>query len=295
VADSFLGRWFGSASRPGQPAVAAAQAELDRAVAGQGGLGPLAAWLRELLPELAPEPAGPLALTAEQARDRLDAGVPLLRGEKLTVDLRAFTRRWRRACALLEKHQPDGVARALAAAIQKGRLPAEALLDAVLAGQPEAVQARAEELGLDVPLACTVLRFALFPVFTGLEQALAPLRAGAGWEQGYCPTCGSWPLLAEFRGLDQSRFLRCGLCAAGWEAPRLWCPFCGNRDHERVGYLVSAGEESKSRLFVCEECRGHLKTVTTLAALAPLSLLVVDAVTVHLDLAAAERGYLGAP
>ena len=33
------------------------------------------------------------------------------------------------------------------------------------------------------------------------------------WPHGYCPTCGSWPLLAESRGLEQLRLLRCGLCA----------------------------------------------------------------------------------
>jgi FdhE protein len=210
------------------------------------------------------------------------------------VDLRGLSRRWKRACELLHKHQPDGAGRAVAQALGRVLGP-EGMLAAVLAGQPEEVHARAAEMGLDVGLTATVLRFALFPALAGLEEALAPLRAGTAWERGCCPTCGSWPLLAEFRGLDQSRFLRCGLCAAGWEAPRLWCPFCGNRDHETVGYLISESEESKSRLFVCEECRGYVKTVTTLSALAPLSLLVVDAVTVHLDLAAAERGYLGAP
>jgi FdhE protein len=293
VADSLLGRWFGSGARPGQPVVAAALAELDREA--RRSLTPVAAWLRELLPELVPETVAPHALTAEVARERLAAGIPLLRGERPPVDLRAVARRWRRACELLEKQQPDGVARALSAAVEKGRMPAETMLDAVLAGEPETVLARAEELGLDAGLTSTVLRFALFPVFAGLETSLAPLRSGAVWERGFCPTCGSWPLLAEFRGLDQSRFLRCGLCAAGWEAPRLLCPFCENRNHERVGHFIVEGEESKYRLFVCDECRGYVKTVTTLSALAPLSLLVADAVTVHLDLAAAERGYPGAP
>jgi FdhE protein len=100
-------------------------------------------------------------------------------------------------------------------------------------------------------------------------------------------------MLAELRGLDLSRFLRCGLCAANWEAERLWCPLCGCRNHEKLATLHGEGEELKYRSFTCDECRGQVKTLTTLSALPPLLLLVADAVTLHLDLAAAERGYLG--
>ena len=111
------------------------------------------------------------------------------------------------------------------------------------------------------------------------------------WDHGYCHVCGSVPLLGELRGLDQSRFLRCGLCAAGWEVPRLWCPFCHNRDHERLSFLHGEGEEAKYRVSLCDGCRGYVKMVSTLSALPPLHLLVADVATLHLDLAAAERGY----
>jgi FdhE protein len=98
-------------------------------------------------------------------------------------------------------------------------------------------------------------------------------------------------LLGEFRGLEQDRWLRCGLCAAGWEFPRLACPFCDNRDHHRLGHLHVEGEEARRRASTCEECRGYVKAVATLGALSAPGLLVADLATVHLDLAAAERGY----
>ncbi len=165
------------------------------------------------------------------------------------------------------------------------------MVEAVVAGQPEVVRQRAAGLRLDPGLAATLLRFTLFPLFTALEASLGHLRAGVRWERGYCPTCGSWPLLGEFRGLDQTRFLRCGLCAAGWEVPRLWCPFCDNREHEQMSIFAGEGEETKYRASVCDGCRGYVKMVSTLGALAPLALLAADVATVHLDLAAAERGY----
>ena len=55
--------------------------------------------------------------------------------------------------------------------------------------------------------------------------------------------------------------------------------------------LVREGEEAKYRAVTCDECRGYVKTVATLGPLPPLQLLVADFVPLHLDLAAAERGY----
>jgi FdhE protein len=136
-----------------------------------------------------------------------------------------------------------------------------------------------------------VLRFALFPVLSRVNVALSPLRQNQRWEQGYCPTCGSWPLLGEFRGLEQVRFLRCRMCTAEWELPRLCCPYCGTRDHQLLGYLHVEGEEGKHRAATCDGCRGYVKMVTTLSALDGPHLLVADLATMHLDLAAGEQGY----
>jgi FdhE protein len=245
-----------------------------------------------MLPDLAspiPIPAALQSLSAEHARARLEGGLPLLRGEALALDGKSFRQRWQRACAALE--EKDGAAAALAQAVSDNRLVPEEMLHAVLAGEPEGVRTLAEERGFDPVLAGTILRFTLFPMFAAIETSLAPLRAGVIWERGYCPTCGSWPLLGEFRGLDQSRFLRCGLCAAAWEVPRQWCGFCGNRDHEQLGFLHCEGEEAKYRAATCDACRGYVKMVSTLFGQPPLQMLVADITTLHLDLAAAERGY----
>jgi len=139
------------------------------------------------------------------------------------------------------------------------------------------------------------LRFTLFAGFASLNTAAETLRQGVPWDRGFCQTCGSPPLLAEFRGLNQLRFLRCGSCAASWEVPRQWCPACGNRDHETLGVLAREGEEARCRVATCDACRAGMKTLSTLSALPPLMLLVADAATLHLDLAAAERGYVCPP
>jgi len=293
MAESFLRKWFGGL-RKAAPTVEEARTELDRLAEERPAFRAPVLWLRELLPDLVPlTDVNLLELSQERARTKLAAGVPLLRDEKVSVDAKAFRRRWCRACDALETLQPDGAAAALAAAMTKGRLDPAALVEAITAGNAAYVRERAAELGLHPDLAATLTRYTLFPHFTALNTALAPLHETFAWSRGACPTCNSRPLLGEFRGLDQSRYLRCGLCAASWDAARQWCPLCDNRDHERLSFLHREGEEARwPKAALCEACRGYVKMLATLALLPPLSLLVADAATLHLDLAAAERGFL---
>jgi FdhE protein len=287
VTAAFLRKLLGG-GQPVSPEVTAALRELARLAEEQPTLAGPCGLLAEVLPALydpppteAPPPISPSAAAAKRAE-----GVPLLRGETLALDESAFRRRWAAVCAALGRQGQD--AGPLARAGRGGLAPCELLAD-VLAGRPAAVHARAEALGLDPALTATVLRLTLFPVLSAVSAALGP--APAGWGRGYCPVCGSWPLLGEFRGLEQVRVLRCGLCAAGWEYPRLGCPYCGTRDHERLGFLHVEGEESQRRAATCAECRGYVKMVATLTPLSAPGLLAADAATLHLDLAAAVRGY----
>jgi FdhE protein len=292
VARGFLDKLLGRPAPP--PDVAEALAELARLAADRPSFAGPAAVLADLLPGLA-EPApnvAPPAIPSDRAAAKLAGGVPLLRGESVPLDARLLRRRWAEICAAVARHQAGGAAAALADAAKRDQLAVEELAAAVIAGRPEEVHARADALGLDAGLAATALRFTLVPLLVPMSAALAPLRAGAPWGRGYCPTCGGWPLLGEFRGLEQARWLRCGLCAADWEFPRLACPFCDNRDHHQLGYLHVEGEGDRRRVATCEACRGYVKMLAALGPLSPVQVLVADVVTLYLDLAAAERGYV---
>jgi FdhE protein len=292
VAGGFLDKLLGRTAPP--PAeVQAVVKELDRLGGERPALaGPIAV-LRDVLPCLYEHliPDTPLSLNRDRADAKRAGGLPLLRGEALSLDQKSFQLRWRRVCEVLRRHG-NLAAEALVKALDEGRLDGEEMLREVLAGRPEAVHGRSDELGLDAGLTATVLRLTLFPWLTRVSAALAPLLDGTFWEQGYCPVCGSWPLLGEYRGLDQTRYLRCGLCAGGWEVPRLLCPFCGTRDHEKLGYFYPEGEPTRYRVTTCERCRGYVKMTTTLLPLNPPQLLLTDVITLDLDLAAAERGYV---
>jgi FdhE protein len=112
-----------------------------------------------------------------------------------------------------------------------------------------------------------------------------------GWSDGVCPICGGWPTLAELRGLERSRRLRCGRCGADWGLLPLHCPFCDNIDHEKLKSLVPESGGESRRVEVCERCRGYVKTLAQLAAIKPELVPLEDLGSVELDLAAIERDY----
>jgi FdhE protein len=275
--------------------VAEVQRELSQLARERLSLAGPAALLADLLPVVwTGETIQPPSLTPEQAPLKLAGGVPLLRGESVALDGKLLRRRWADLCGVLQRHQ-NASAVELAGAVRSGSLNLEEMTAALIAGRADEVHRRADALNLDAGLAATLLRLTLFPLLVSLDAALAPLRSGVVWERGYCPTCGSAPLLGEFRGLEQTRWLRCGWCAAEWEFPRLACPFCGNREHQQLGHIHVEGEENRYRAATCDACRGYVKMLATLDVLPPLRLLVADLATIHLDLAAAERGYLSDP
>ena len=236
-----------------------------------------------------PVVASPPSIAAESAREKIAAGISLLRGETLSLDAAALVDRWQRIVAAMKPYRPDATP-ALAAATGPDKLDLALLATFVLAGEPQQVHERADALGLDVPLTASMLWLTLFPTLTSIRVALEPQLASAEWNRGQCPACGSWPKLGEFRGLEQVRWLRCGLCAASWELSRLRCPYCDNRDHRQLGYLHVEGEEGKHRAATCDRCGHYTKMCSTLSPMTPPQITVTDLATVHLDLLATDRG-----
>lgn len=278
------------------PEVVAALERLDQLAAAVPSLREAAALQGAILRTSYTEPlvVSAVALTQEQAAEKLQAGVPLLRGEHVPLNMQLVEATIIRLCRTVQEHgSAPGSADEIAAAIKGGALPVETLVQAVLDGQLTTLHERAAELGVDSEMLRMLLRFGLFPALQRLAAQLAALQAVAPWQHGYCPICGSWPLLGEHRGLDQARFLRCGLCAAEWPVDRLLCPYCGSSNHEDLGYLHVEGADQQ-RAVTCERCRGYIKVLASLAAIPPLELMVHDLATIHLDLIAVERGF-GAP
>ena len=90
--------------------------------------------------------------------------------------------------------------------------------------------------------------------------------------------------------MELAQWLRCSACASGWRSQRLFCPYCANEDYHQLGSLAVEGEP-RFRISICEHCHGYLKVENAFDPSPPELLALDDVASVHLDVAAIERGY----
>jgi FdhE protein len=111
------------------------------------------------------------------------------------------------------------------------------------------------------------------------------------WLEGYCPVCAARPAFAEVRGIERSRYYRCGRCGGEWHARPLWCPYCDTHGHDDFVALVPENGGSNAVIDGCRHCLGYVKTLTRLQGCPPDTVMVEDLATVELDVAALQHGY----
>jgi FdhE protein len=165
-----------------------------------------------------------------------------------------------------------------------------ALLEGAVRHDHDRLDGIAERAGVEAGALDAVAQLAVIPLLSAARRQLAS-EGWPRWSHGHCPVCGAWPTLAEARGLERERHLRCGRCAAAWVFPVLRCAFCGETGHEHLAGLAPEGEEEIHRVDGCRSCGGYVKSVTTLLALPEEQLAAEDVATLHLDLVAIERGF----
>lgn len=111
------------------------------------------------------------------------------------------------------------------------------------------------------------------------------------WENSFCPVCGSLPSIGILGGdRDGGMSLVCSLCETQWDFRRLHCPFCGNDNHEWLGYLVTESDEGY-RINYCDKCKLYLKVVDVRKKGNGYSYQIEDILTIPLDILAQEKGY----
>jgi len=232
---------------------------------------------------------------------RLGDGLPLLHGAILTANaarvaalLSALVGASQREPAMRGAEGGASAGDALGgieAALERGTLNALALLEASICQDTERLAALADNAGVELEPLAVVGQLLAQPLLRACGQKAAALLEGKPWDAGYCPVCAAWPGLAERRGLERLRFLRCARCAAEWRYYLQRCPYCGNNDPKTLGYLAPEAQREARQAATCDACHGYVKSVATVAALAPDELMAMDLTTLELDVAALEHGY----
>ncbi len=227
---------------------------------------------------------------------KLLRGMPALSGETLPMPLALMRPALGQICTALSRGGAGEAADHIRAQLDETRMDAGSLLAASLTRDEGAIRTGAEHRGLAPDLLWLVAELAASPFAYLLQKSLftgagsgSPLGDALGsWNHGYCPSCASWPAIAEV--VAAHRVLRCSFCALAWELSRHCCVYCGE-DGER--FLTAVPDEARvdRRLEICGSCGAYLKTID-LPALSPFPLLAIgDLETMNLDIAAMEQGY----
>lgn len=217
-----------------------------------------------------------------------DDGRPLLDGALISVPPR-LVERWIRR--LLRSAAEAGTeVDPLIIAIETGRLDPLLFFETAVSQHVDRLDELARVHDDDRGVVRALAPLIAMPMLQACRAAWAG-RVPSDWTHGYCPICGGWPALAESRGLDGNRYLRCAACGSGWRAELLCCPLCGENDHNKLGALVSARTLEQQRVDVCDECRRYVKIITTLTPIRPEEVALHDLATLVLDVAALEREY----
>jgi FdhE protein len=257
----------------------------------------------------------PVSLTCEEARGKLEKGLPLLPGLDLELNEKAvcdLVLRLARSIETIgeienpygsdradisEGARKDGdamlpeAARRVRLALEESKIDFSALLAHIAADEPGFIESAARDLQIDPRLLWILARNALKPALHAWRRQLTPLAEGIQWERGYCFICGAEATLGELRENGQAMHLRCGQCGADWQSRRLRCIFCGNEDHGTLSCFYREDQLERMRVEVCDICRGYLKVITSFSPTPPEMLPVEDLATLHLDYVAQERGY----
>jgi FdhE protein len=211
-------------------------------------------------------------------------GVPIVRNETVAIPpgLATFLPK---ICDALADGGAGDSARHIGNAITDRSIDAVSLLSVSLARNEEAIRTSALHMGFSPDLVWLIGELGSSPLAHHLQHRV---WGGQDWDRGYCPFCGSWPVLIEV--IDSTRILRCSYCALGWSLRSRRCIYCGNGDK---GFIAAAPDVNhpEQRVELCATCSNYTKVVE-IAEPTPFPLLAIDDLaTMHLDRGAMDRGY----
>jgi FdhE protein len=258
--------------------------------------------IRASLTSARPPRVASFAAPREMVANRMQQGIPLLHDQPASVDLHFAADLFSRLVNVVQEHATDDETQAkllaLVEAATSGRLDPERLFGEAFVQHRDHLGELAHQAGVDADLLHALASQAVAPVLRAYAEHLQPLIErvddgspdGAAWHRGYCPVCGGWPVLGELRGIELAQFLRCAACGTAWRWSRIACPYCSTDDFRQLRTLQVEGEQ-RFRVSVCERCTTYLKIGNAFDPPPPELLALDDLASMHLDVAAIERGY----
>lgn len=225
-------------------------------------------------------------------KDLLDLqkeGFPIFNKEDFIIDIKTSVNIFESICKISKnanKKMNDNV-QIIEVAIKNGILN----LDELLKKHYDELYIKkvAEDLKIDKAILNFFVHMSILPSIDINVENLKNKVDLKKWIKGYCPICGCLPRVSEIKD-EGKRYFLCSFCNYYWEGERLKCPFCDNKDHNKLHYFYEEGKDAY-RIDLCDNCKQYIKTIDTRKLNYDPNLDLEDITTLHLDILADSQGY----
>ena len=234
----------------------------------------------------------PIRLSDDLLSAKAEARLPLISFPEFVVDMGEAETVMKSICdiAVTAKSDMGEAAGNLKSRLEEGRIDLSGLVQSLLDDNNARLEHAASEIGIDSAVLSFILYSSIKPSLSRCAADLSNyLKHPPEWREGYCPICGSQPILFVLPEEGRRRLV-CGFCWYQWEVPRIGCPFCGNTDGETLTYFIP-DEEPAHRVNLCEICKKYIKGIDLREASHFVYLPLEQISSLHLDMKAAEGGY----
>ena len=233
----------------------------------------------------------PLKISQEHRAVKSREKFPLIEIKDFVFDETEAGKLFIAICNLAEASNPElasdakAIMKSFGTAIKPGEL-----FDSFLRGEDGLYEKLADEIDIAVTTLGFLSYNSLKPSFSlCADQLSLYLNNKDPWLKGYCPICGSPPILSII-GDAGDRSLICSFCWHPWSVKRVFCPFCENPDSKTQHYFYGE-EESELRCDLCDGCKKYLKTLDARKTERMIYPPLEQIASLHLDYKAKELGY----
>ncbi len=145
------------------------------------------------------------------------------------------------------------------------------------------LQIQSEELSKEEIERMTFILSKPFFVFLRKEGQKADFT-----ETGKCPICGTDSSLAMITE-NNEKIMICPLCEHGGSFFRIGCPYCFNKNSDRIEILL---DDEEIRAELCLECNTYIKSFRENHYIKYRDPFLIDLVSLPLDIVVQRRGYI---
>lgn len=233
----------------------------------------------------------PIQISEETLSIKIKENFPLINAAEFSIDLEAAKNLFVVICETVRKSSAPlaASARKLLDAMDSD-MDLLRLFTGVLSGDDEHIENTATALNVEKNVLAFIAYSSIKPSVTlCAEQLCTYLDKDNPWQKGYCPICGSPPVLSMLEG-EGERSLICSFCWHKWPVKRVFCPFCDFEENQQLQYFFSE-EEKEYRVYTCKNCKKYIKTIDTRKAERIIYPPLEQVVTLHLDMQANEKGF----